>query len=84
MITKLEEILNQTLKQLNYNYNVKIVKSNIEGTDFQCDDCFKLAKEYHEAPLIIAEKIVKQIKRKPKLSNLLQKHHRRQTRLHQY
>ena len=39
MITKLEEILNQTLKQLNYNYNVKIVKSNIEGTDFQCDDC---------------------------------------------
>ena len=65
MITKLEEILNQTLKQLNYNYNVKIVKSNIEGTDFQCDDCFKLAKEYHEAPLIIAEKIVNKLKENP-------------------
>lgn len=65
MITKLEEILNQTLKQLNYNYNVKIVKSNIEGTDFQCDDCFKLSKEYHEAPLIIAEKIVNKLKENP-------------------
>ena len=65
MVTKLEEILNQTLKQLNYNYNVKIVKSNIEGTDFQCDDCFKLAKEYHEAPLIIAEKIVNKLKENP-------------------
>ena len=65
MITKLEEILNQTLKQLNYNYNVKIVKSNIEGTDFQCDDCFKLAKEYHKAPLIIAEKIVNKLKENP-------------------
>ena len=61
MNKKLEEILNETLKQLNYNYNVKIVKSNVEGVDFQCDDAFKLAKEYHKAPYIIAEEIVNKI-----------------------
>ena len=62
MNEKLESILNKTLKQLNYDYQTKIVKSNIEGVDFQCDDAFKLAKEYHKAPFIIAEEIVNKIK----------------------
>ena len=45
MNEKLESILNETLKQLNIDYQTKIVKSNIEGVDFQCDDAFKLAKD---------------------------------------
>lgn len=59
MNTKLENIINETLKSLNYNF--KIVKSNIENVDFQCDDAFKLAKLYHKAPLIIAEEIVSKL-----------------------
>ncbi len=62
MNTKLETILNETLKQLNYDYNVTIIKSNMEGVDFQLDDCFKLAKIYHKAPFVIAEEIVNKLK----------------------
>ena len=62
MNTKLENILNETLKNLNYDYETKIVKSNIDGVDFQCDDAFKLAKIYHKAPFIIAEEIVNKLK----------------------
>lgn len=62
MNTKLENILNETLKTLNYEYETKIVKSNIDGVDFQCDDAFKLAKIYHKAPFIIAEEIVNKLK----------------------
>ena len=62
MNTKLEDILNETLKSLNYDYQTKVVKSNIEGIDFQCDDAFKLAKLYHKAPFIIAGEIVDKLK----------------------
>lgn len=62
MNTKLESILNDTLKKLNYDYQTKVIKSNIEGVDFQCDDSFKLAKIYHKAPFMIAEEIVNSLK----------------------
>lgn len=62
MLEKLENILNETLKKLNYDYQAKIIKSNIEGVDFQCDDAFKLAKQYHKAPFVIAEEIVNWLK----------------------
>lgn len=61
MYSKLENIINKALKNLNYDYESKVIKSNREY-DFQCDDAFKLAKQYHKAPLIIAEEIVSEIK----------------------
>lgn len=63
MYEKLEKILKETFQKSNYNYEPKIIKSNIEGIDFQCDDAFKLAKEYHKAPIIIAEEIVGNLKK---------------------
>lgn len=62
MNEKLENILNETLKSLDYDYQVKVVKSNMDGVDFQCDDAFKLAKLYHKAPFMIAEEIVNKLK----------------------
>ena len=62
MNKKLNQILKETFQQLNYNYDPKVIKSNIEGIDFQCDDAFKLAKEYHKAPIIIAEEITNKLK----------------------
>ena len=60
---KLENILNETLKSLDYDYEAKVVRSNIEGVDFQCDDAFKLAKIYHKAPFSIAEEVVDKLKK---------------------
>ena len=65
MYEKLEKILKEAFQKSNYNYEPKIIKSNIEEIDFQCDDAFKLAKEYHKAPLIIAEEIVSNLKKEP-------------------
>ena len=62
MNSKLENMLNEVLKILKYDYKAKVVKSNIENIDFQCDDAFKLAKIYHKAPFIIAEEIVNKLK----------------------
>ena len=70
MNTQLENILNETLKELNYDYKTKVVKSNIEGVDFQCDDAFKLAKEYHKAPFVIAEEITNKIKENQNFSDI--------------
>lgn len=61
MNSKLENILNEVLKQLNYDYKVKVIKSNMENVDFQCDDAFKLAKIYHKAPFTIAEEVVSKL-----------------------
>ena len=69
MNTKLETILNEVLKSLNYEYETKVVKSNIDGVDFQCDDAFKLAKSYHKAPYMIAEEVVEKIKENDNFSD---------------
>ncbi len=62
MYSKLEKIINEAFGSLNYDYKSKVIKSNIDGVDFQCDDAFKLAKIYHKAPFIIAEEVVKKVK----------------------
>lgn len=61
MQEKLEDILNQVFKKLGYEVDAKVVKSKEENVDFQCDNLFSLAKEYHKAPLVIGEDIVKTI-----------------------
>lgn len=60
----MQELFNKVFADLNYNIEPKIIKSNKEA-DFQCDECFKLAKEYHKAPFMIAEEVVEKIKQEP-------------------
>ncbi len=69
MYEKLNQILKETFQKLNYNYEPKVIKSNIDGIDFQCDDAFKLAKEYHKSPLIIAEEITNKLKENENFEN---------------
>ena len=73
MNSKLENMLNEVLKILKYDYKAKVVKSNIENIDFQCDDAFKLAKIYHKAPFIIAEEIVNKLKENEKFKRIDEK-----------
>lgn len=63
----MQELFNQTFKELGYDINPKIVKSN-KDADFQCDDAFKLAKTYHKNPLQIASEIVSNINNSEKFS----------------
>lgn len=55
----MQEIFTKVFKQLGYDVTAKIIKSN--KADFQCDDCFKLAKIYHKAPIAIATEVVETI-----------------------
>lgn len=64
----MQELFNKVFNDLNYNIEPKIIKSNKEA-DFQCDDCFKLAKEYHKAPFMIAEEVVEKLKEEPNFSD---------------
>jgi len=59
----LENIINNILKELGYEYESSVIKSNRpELCDFQCDDAFKLAKQYHKSPMIIGSEIVEKLK----------------------
>ena len=58
----MEEIFNKVFKELGYENDTKINKSN-KDADYQCDDCFKLAKAYHKSPMAIGEEVVEAIKK---------------------
>ena len=51
--------INKVFKELGYEIDCKISKSN--NADYQCDDLFKLAKEYHKAPMEIGKEVVDKI-----------------------
>lgn len=67
---KLEEILNIAFKNAGYKCNCSVVESNRpELCDYQCDNAFKLAKEYKCAPFMIASKVVEEIKKLPETND---------------
>ena len=63
IIEKLEELLKDAFIKCGYELeNVKVIKSNRPDLcDYQCDDVFKLAKEYRKNPIEIGETIVSEI-----------------------
>lgn len=63
MNSKLESILNSVFHKLGYETAVEVIKSKVDGVDFQCDNLFKLAKSYHKAPFMIGDEIIKEVKK---------------------
>lgn len=65
MITKkLEQVIGKAMENIGYEGSVKVILSNRpELCDYQCDDSFRLAKQYHKSPIMIAEEIVEQMKK---------------------
>lgn len=61
MENKIEKLLNEVIEKNGYSLNTKVVKSDIENVDFQCNDTFRLAKETHKSPIEIGEKLVEDI-----------------------
>ncbi len=68
MITKkLEQFLEEEIQKLGYEEKVRVIVSNRrELCDYQCDDCFRLAKIYHKSPMEIGNRIVEAIQNSPK------------------
>ncbi|MDD3304688.1 MAG: arginine--tRNA ligase [Bacilli bacterium] len=65
MITdELEEIFSKNINELGYigKYGKIAISNRAELCDYQCNDIFKISKEYHENPVEIGEKIVEKIK----------------------
>ena len=76
MINILEEIISQAFKKAGYEENIRIIKSNRPDLcDYQCDDIFKMAKIYHQAPIEIGEKVVEEIQKLENFSNYFQEVH---------
>ena len=63
MIERVEEVLKEAFINSGYSVDsVKVIKSNRPDLcDLQCDDIFKLTKEYHKSPIEIGEQIVEKI-----------------------
>lgn len=63
LILKLEKLISDVLKELNYEDDVNIIVSGRPDLgDYQYNGSFNLAKKYHKNPNIIAGKIVAKLK----------------------
>lgn len=69
MVHILEQLITNITNKLGYNVtNMRVIKSNRpEISDYQCDEVFRLAKEFHKNPIEIGEEIVNEIN---KLENI--------------
>lgn len=55
----LQNLLAKAIKEAGYDLIPSVILSNRPDLcDYQCDDCFKLAKMYGESPIVIGNKIV--------------------------
>lgn len=63
MLEKLEALITKITNKLGYKVSkMRVIKSNRPDLcDYQCDDVFKLAKEFHKNPLMIGEEIVREL-----------------------
>lgn len=63
MLEKLETLITKITNKIGYKVNkMRVIKSNRPDLcDYQCDDVFKLAKEFHKNPLVIGEEIVSEL-----------------------
>lgn len=63
MLEKLEALITKITNKLGYKVSkMRVIKSNRPNLcDYQCDDVFKLAKEFHKNPLMIGEEIVREL-----------------------
>lgn len=62
MILELEQIFQNVFDKMGYDISVKVIKSNrIDLCDYQCDNVFALAKQYHKNPIEIGQELVDEL-----------------------
>lgn len=58
-LQELNKIINETFIKNGYNIETKVIQSDRPDLcDYQCNDIFKVAKEYHKNPIQVGEEIV--------------------------
>ena len=58
-LEELQSFLNKIMKMAGYEMDARIILSNRPDLcDYQCDDCFKIAKLYHKNPIEVGEQLV--------------------------
>ena len=63
IIETLEKLIQPAFVNSGYNCDCSVTESNRpELCDYQCDNCFRLAKTYHLSPAAIASAVVEKIK----------------------
>ncbi len=68
VITKLQNLLQEAFKNTGYECICSVIESNRpELCDYQCDNAFKLAKEYKTSPSIIANAVCNYLNAMPNL-----------------
>lgn len=74
IIDELSNVLTRVANTLGYNEHLRVIKSNRpELCDYQCDDVFKLVKQYHKSPIDIGNEIVNKINELDDFSNYFDK-----------
>lgn len=72
IIKKLEEEIKKQINEVGYEIKdfTLVVSSRPELGDYQINDAMKLAKEYHDSPINIANKIVEKLSENSNLTNI--------------
>jgi len=62
VLNVLKEIVQKAFIECGYEIDIKIIKSNRPDLcDYQCDDVFKVSKQYHKNPIEVGEEIASKI-----------------------
>lgn len=74
IIDTLSNIITNIANKLGYNEELRVIKSNRPDLcDYQCDEVFKLSKEYHKSPIEIGETLVSEINKIDDFNNYFDK-----------
>lgn len=73
-LEELQSFLNKIMKMAGYEMDARIILSNRPDLcDYQCDDCFKIAKLYHKNPIEVGEQLVSLIEQSEEKENYFKK-----------
>ena len=73
-LEELTSIINHAFLKSGYNIDCKVIPSDRKDLcDYQCNDIFKVAKQYHKNPMEVGEEIVNNLNNNPNITQYFKK-----------
>ena len=73
-LEELTGIINHAFLKSGYNIDCKVIPSDRKDLcDYQCNDIFKVAKQYHKNPMEVGEEIVNNLNSNPNITQYFKK-----------